>query len=56
MLHKLKKCGVKLTLAGIVLGGQTAGGDVLAVGGGGNVGELDTFGEAIARLESRHFD
>lgn len=47
---------VTLTLAGIVLGGQTARGDVLAVGGGGNVGELHTLGEAIARLESRHVD
>lgn len=47
---------MKLTLAGIVLGGQATGGDVLAVRGGGDVGELDTLGEAIARLESRHFD
>lgn len=44
------------TLASIVLLGKTADGNVLAVGRGGNVGELDTFGEAITGLESRHFE
>ena len=43
-----------LTLAGIVLDGKTADGEV-GVAAGSDVGEGNTLGERITGLESRHF-
>jgi hypothetical protein len=43
-------------LAGVVVDGDTAGGDLALVLGPGDVGEDNVFREAVTGLESRHCD